>query len=186
MPAVTVVGGGFAGVEAAWALAVAGHDVRLYEMRPAQPTPAHTTAYLAELVCSNSFKSKLASSPAGRLKAEMDALGSVVLATAREHEVPAGEALGVDREAFGMAMTRRIEEHPRIELVREAFTPAMAEATSPRKRLARLTIPIGTPSLTTGTRLMRRCSRILAISPSSVSGGTETTPRVITSRAESP
>ncbi|MBC8065485.1 MAG: methylenetetrahydrofolate--tRNA-(uracil(54)-C(5))-methyltransferase (FADH(2)-oxidizing) TrmFO [Chlorobia bacterium] len=123
---ITVVGAGFAGVEAAWALASRGERVRLYEMRPVRMTPAHTTPYFAELVCSNSFKSKSPTSPAGQLKAEMDALGSIVLATAREHEVPAGEALGVDRDKFGEAITRKLEEHPLIEVVREEFTPDMA------------------------------------------------------------
>ena len=113
---ITVVGGGFAGVEAAWAAASRGVPVRLYEMRPVRNTPAHTTEFLAELVCSNSLKSKSPTSPAGQLKAEMQALGSVVLKTAYEHEVPAGQALGVDRDAFGVAITERIASHPLIEL----------------------------------------------------------------------
>lgn len=125
---ITVVGAGFAGVEAAWAIASRGERVRLYEMRPTRMTPAHTTSHFAELVCSNSFKSKLATSPAGLLKSEMDAFGSIVLATAREHEVPAGEALGVDRDRFGEAITRKLDEHPLIEVVREEFTPEMAQA----------------------------------------------------------
>ena len=124
---ITVVGGGFAGVEAAWAAAERGVPVRLYEMRPVRNTPAHTTEFLAELVCSNSLKSKSPTSPAGQLKAEMQALGSVVLKTAYEHEVPAGQALGVDRDAFGTAITERIAGHPLIELRREEFTPADLE-----------------------------------------------------------
>ena len=124
---ITVVGGGFAGVEAAWAAAERGVPVRLYEMRPVRNTPAHTTEFLAELVCSNSLKSKSPTSPAGQLKAEMQALGSVVLQTAYEHEVPAGQALGVDRDAFGVAITERIASHPLIELVREEFTPVELE-----------------------------------------------------------
>lgn len=123
---ITVVGAGFAGVEASWALASRGEKVRLYEMRPVRMTPAHTTSYFAELVCSNSFKSKSPISPAGQLKAEMDAFGSIILSTAREHEVPAGEALGVDRDKFGEAITRKLDEHPLIEVVREEFTPEMA------------------------------------------------------------
>jgi len=123
---ITVVGAGFAGVEAAWAIASRGQKVRLYEMRPERMTPAHTTSYFAELVCSNSFKSKLPTSPAGQLKAEMDGLGSIVLDTAREHEVPAGEALGVDRERFAQAITSKLEAHPQIEVVRAEFTPEMA------------------------------------------------------------
>ncbi len=133
--AVTVAGAGFAGVEAAWAIASRGENVRLYEMRPVKMTPAHTTPHFAELVCSNSLKSKSPTSPAGLLKSEMDALGSLVLRIAREHEVPAGEALGVDRGAFGEAITKAIDEHPLIEVVREEFTPSMAEEILARKEL---------------------------------------------------
>lgn len=124
---ITVVGAGFAGVEAAWAAATRGVRVRLYEMRPQKMTPAHTTDLFAELVCSNSFKSKLPTSPAGLLKGEMMALGSLVISTAMEHEVPGGEALAVDREAFGRAITAKVELHPLIEVVRDEFTPTMAE-----------------------------------------------------------
>ena len=124
---VIVIGGGFAGVESAWALAERGVKVQLLEMRPVENTPAHTTTYLAELVCSNSLKSKLPTSPAGQLKGEMEALGSVVLSTAREHEVPAGEALGVDRNAFGEAITAKIANHPNIELVRAKADPKFIE-----------------------------------------------------------
>ncbi|HWD40293.1 MAG TPA: methylenetetrahydrofolate--tRNA-(uracil(54)-C(5))-methyltransferase (FADH(2)-oxidizing) TrmFO [Fimbriimonas sp.] len=120
---IVVVGGGFAGVEAAWAAAERGVRVSLYEMRPTTMTPAHTTEYLAELVCSNSLKSKLPTSPAGRLKEEMRALNSLILRIAHLHEVPAGEALGVDREAFGKAVTEAIANHPRIELRREELKP---------------------------------------------------------------
>jgi len=126
---ITIVGGGFAGVEAAWVLASHGVEVELWEMRPHRMTPAHTGPHLAELVCSNSFKSKLETSPAGQLKFEMDQLGSVVLAVARDHEVPAGEALAVDREAFGSALTGKIESHPLIRVRREPFLPHQAEAT---------------------------------------------------------
>ncbi len=124
---VTVVGGGFAGVEAAWAAAERGAQVRLYEMRPEKSTPAHKTGLLAELVCSNSFKSKLPTSPAGLLKAEMSALGSLILPIAETHSVPGGEALAVDREKFSAEVTARIEAHPKIEIVREEFLPSSAE-----------------------------------------------------------
>ena len=127
---VTVVGAGFAGVEAAWTLAQRGVRVVLYEMRPIQMTPAHTTAFFGELVCSNSLKSKSPTSPAGQLKAEMRALGSVVLEVAGEHEVPGGEALCVDREAYGQALTSRIEYHALIEVRREAWTPDMTDLAS--------------------------------------------------------
>ena len=145
---ITVVGAGFAGVEAAWALASRGHQVRLYEMRPQRMTPAHTTEHFAELVCSNSFKSKLATSPAGQLKAEMTALGSIVLATALEHEVPAGEALGVDRDLFGAAITKKLEEHPLVEVRREEFTVEMAQSAIDRGDLTILaTGPLTSPEL---------------------------------------
>ena len=145
---ITVVGGGFAGVEAAWAAASRGVPVRLYEMRPVRNTPAHTTEHLAELVCSNSLKSKSPTSPAGQLKAEMQALGSVVLATAYEHEVPAGQALGVDRDAFGVAITERIASHPLIELVREEFTPADLEARLAAREIVILaTGPLTSPEI---------------------------------------
>jgi len=123
---ITIVGAGFAGVEAAWTLAERGHSVRLYEMRPVQNTPAHVTDHFAELVCSNSLKSNSASSPAGQLKTEMKALGSLVLTLAAEYAVPGGEALCVDRELFGRAITAAIENHPQIEVVRAAFTADMA------------------------------------------------------------
>lgn len=122
---ITIVGGGFAGVEAAWALAERGLKVNLYEMRPKKMTPAHTTSHLAELVCSNSFKSNLSDSPAGQLKGEMRALGSLVLAVAAETSVPGGQALAVDRDAFGALITERIQSHPNITLSREEWTPAM-------------------------------------------------------------
>ena len=142
------MGAGFAGVEAAWAIAQRGAKVRLIEMRPQRMTPAHTTSYFAELVCSNSLKSKLPTSPAGQLKAEMDALGSVVLETAREHEVPAGEALGVDREKFGSAITAKVENHPNIELIRSEFTPQQAEKLLGRNEyLILATGPLTSPEL---------------------------------------
>lgn len=123
-----VVGAGFAGVEAAWAIANRGERVRLYEMRPVENTPAHTTAWFAELVCSNSLKSKSPTSPAGQLKAEMEALGSIVLGTAYEHEVPGGQALAVDRDAFGEAITRKLESHPLIEVDRRKVGPEDVES----------------------------------------------------------
>ncbi len=122
MAHVTIVGGGFAGVEAAWAAARQGVRVRLYEMRPQKMTPAHKTGWLAELVCSNSFKSMLPTTPSGQLKWEMERLGSIVIPTAREFAVPAGEALAVEREPFAQAITARLESHPLIEIIREEVT----------------------------------------------------------------
>jgi methylenetetrahydrofolate--tRNA-(uracil-5-)-methyltransferase len=125
---VTVVGGGFAGVECAWACAERGVRVRLYEMRPFKMTPAHKTDQLSELVCSNSFKSQEPDSPAGQLKAEMKALGSLVIPTGEANAVPGGAALAVDRDLYAQAVTKAIESHPLIEVAREEFTPEMAEA----------------------------------------------------------
>src|ERR687890_463891 len=93
MPPVHVIGGGLAGSEAAWQLAERGHDVVIHEMRPEQATPAHKTDKLAELVCSNTFKSTETTNAHGLLKAEMRLLGSVVLAAADEARVPGGSAL---------------------------------------------------------------------------------------------
>lgn len=128
MAMITVVGGGFAGVEAAWAAANLGQRVRLFEMRPKRMTPAHTTDRLAELVCSNSFKSLAPDSPAGQLKAEMVALGSLVIPTGHEHSVPGGSALAVDRDKFAQSITDSIENHPLIDLIREEATLDILES----------------------------------------------------------
>ncbi|MEA3062298.1 MAG: methylenetetrahydrofolate--tRNA-(uracil-5-)-methyltransferase [Sphingomonadales bacterium] len=118
---VHIVGGGLAGSEAAWQLAEAGIRVRLSEMRGGGgATAAHQTDSLAELVCSNSFRSDDAEHNAvGLLHAEMRALGSVIMAAADAHRVPAGSALAVDREGFAAAVTERVAGHPNVELVRE-------------------------------------------------------------------
>ncbi|HEX5577218.1 MAG TPA: FAD-dependent oxidoreductase, partial [Gemmatimonadaceae bacterium] len=117
-----MVGGGLAGSEAAWQLAERGHRVRLYEMRPVRGTPAHHTDRLAELVCSNTFKSTEVTNAHGLLKAEMRVLGSLILECADEARVQAGSALAVDRDVFALAVTARIEAHPLIEIVREEAT----------------------------------------------------------------
>jgi methylenetetrahydrofolate--tRNA-(uracil-5-)-methyltransferase len=122
MPTVTVLGGGLAGCEAAWQLAERGHDVVLLEMRPVRGTPAHQTDGLAELVCTNSFKSEDTSNAHGLLKAEMRALGSVLLTCADEARVPAGTALAVDRDIFSARMTAVMERHPRIQVQRAEAT----------------------------------------------------------------
>ena len=116
---VTIVGGGLAGSEAAWQLAERGHKVVLHEMRPVRQTPAHHTDRFAELVCSNTFKSTETSNAHGLLKAEMRLLGSMILECADEARVQAGSALAVDRDVFSSAVTRRIEAHPNIEIVRD-------------------------------------------------------------------
>jgi len=119
---VIIAGGGLAGSEAALQLANRGVVVKLYEMRPAVTSPAHHSEYCAELVCSNSFKSNEERTAAGTLKKELSMLGSRLLHHAYEHRVPAGGALAVDRDAFAGAVTRELEEHPRVTLVRKELT----------------------------------------------------------------
>jgi len=118
---VHIVGGGLAGSEAAWQLAEAGVRVRLSEMRGAgEMTPAHQTDDLAELVCSNSFRSDDAENNAvGLLHAEMRALGSLIMRAADANRVPAGSALAVDRDGFSADVTARLAAHPNVEIVRE-------------------------------------------------------------------
>ncbi|MDP8994812.1 MAG: methylenetetrahydrofolate--tRNA-(uracil(54)-C(5))-methyltransferase (FADH(2)-oxidizing) TrmFO [Pseudomonadota bacterium] len=118
---VHIIGGGLAGSEAAWQLAEAGVKVRLSEMRGGgDGTPAHHTDWLAELVCSNSFRSDDDERNAvGLLHAEMRALGSLVMEAADRHRVPAGSALAVDRDGFSAEVTARLRAHPNVELVRE-------------------------------------------------------------------
>jgi methylenetetrahydrofolate--tRNA-(uracil-5-)-methyltransferase len=116
-----IIGGGLAGSEAAWQLAEARLRVRLSEMRGgADTTPAHETDRLAEMVCSNSFRSDDAEHNAvGLLHQEMRALGSLIMRAADKHRVPAGSALAVDREAFAAEVTKAVENHPNIAVVRE-------------------------------------------------------------------
>jgi methylenetetrahydrofolate--tRNA-(uracil-5-)-methyltransferase len=131
---VHVIGGGLAGSEAAWQLAERGHHVVLHEMRPTRATPAHKTDRLAELVCSNTFKSTETSNAHGLLKAEMRMLGSLILSAADGVRVPGGSALTVDREAFAGAVHERITSHPGITIAREevsALPDAGVVATGP-------------------------------------------------------
>ena len=118
---IQVIGGGLAGSEAAWQLAETGFRVRLSEMRGGgDTTPAHETDRLAEMVCSNSFRSDDAEHNAvGLLHQEMRSLGSLIMRAADEHRVPAGSALAVDREAFAAEVTSAVEDHPNIAIVRE-------------------------------------------------------------------
>lgn len=116
---VTVIGGGLAGSEAAWQAAQAGLGVRLVEMRPVRATGAHQTSNLAELVCSNSLGSALPDRASGILMGEVRRLGSLLLEEAQACALPAGGALAVDREPFAERVTRRLEAHPLITIVRE-------------------------------------------------------------------
>jgi methylenetetrahydrofolate--tRNA-(uracil-5-)-methyltransferase len=122
MNKINVIGGGFAGVEAAWQAARVGAQVRLFEMRPVKETPAHRTDKLAEIVCSNSLKSDEVGSAPYLLKEELRRGGSLVMEAAAATRVPAGAALAVDRHKFAALITERIESNPNIELVREEVT----------------------------------------------------------------
>ena len=114
----TIIGGGLAGCEAAWQAAIRGIKVNLYEMRPEVNTGAHSTANLAELVCSNSLGSNLADRPSGLLKQELRHLGSLLIECADKSEVPAGGALAVDRELFSSLVMERIYAHSNITVIR--------------------------------------------------------------------
>src|SRR6185503_6899005 len=117
-----IVGGGLAGSEAAWQLAERGYDVVIHEMRGVRGTPAHKTDRLAELVCSNTFKSTETSNAHGLLKAEMRLLGSIVLQAADVARVPGGSALTVDRDVFSASVHERVTGHPRITVSRDEVT----------------------------------------------------------------
>ncbi len=124
---VNVIGGGLAGVEAAWQAARMGASVRLYEMRPILQTPAHRTDQLAEIVCSNSLKTDEPGSAPYLLKEELRRGGSLVLEVAALTKVPAGAALSVDRGKFAEMITERVEAHPNIEIVRKEVTTIPAD-----------------------------------------------------------
>ncbi|MGZ5748171.1 MAG: methylenetetrahydrofolate--tRNA-(uracil(54)-C(5))-methyltransferase (FADH(2)-oxidizing) TrmFO, partial [Caldimonas sp.] len=142
---VHIIGGGLAGSEAAWQLARAGVPVVLYEMRPVRSTPAHNTDGLAELVCSNSFRSDDAETNAvGVLHAELRLAGSLILAAADAHQVPAGAALAVDREGFSQAVQQRLLSLPNVTLVREEM-PTLPDAGFGSTIVA--TGPLTSPSL---------------------------------------
>ncbi len=122
----TVVGGGLAGSEAAWQAAQRGVRVHLYEMRPLQQTGAHTTGDLAEIICSNSLGSTLPDRASGLLKQELSQLGCLLLECAAASALPAGGALAVDRAAFSALVSRRIQSHPLITVIRQEVTDVPA------------------------------------------------------------
>jgi methylenetetrahydrofolate--tRNA-(uracil-5-)-methyltransferase len=117
----TVIGGGLAGCEAAWQLAERGIEVTLVEMKPVQLSPAHQTPLLCELVCSNSLRSDEPVAGAGLLKHELRRAGSLVIACADRHKVPAGSALAVERFGFGRAVTTRLALHPNVRIERRVL-----------------------------------------------------------------
>ena len=114
---ITIIGGGLAGTEAAYQIAKRGINVKLYEMKPGKYTPAHSNSNLAEIVCSNSFKSNLHTNACGLLKEELRKLDSLLIKVADKTSVPAGQALAVDREKFSEEITRIIKEDPLIEVI---------------------------------------------------------------------
>ena len=116
---ITIIGGGLAGTEAAYQIANRGIKVKLYEMKPVKFSPAHSNNNLAEIVCSNSFKSNLHTNACGLLKEELRLLDSLLIKTADKVAVPAGQALAVDREKFSEEITKKIEEMDNIEIIRE-------------------------------------------------------------------
>lgn len=116
---ITVIGGGLAGTEAAYQIAKRGIKVHLYEMKPVKFTEAHSNKDLAEIVCSNSFKSNLITNACGLLKEELRKLDSLLIKVADKTQVPAGQALAVDREKFARLVTEEIEKNPLIEIIHE-------------------------------------------------------------------
>jgi methylenetetrahydrofolate--tRNA-(uracil-5-)-methyltransferase len=143
MNEITIIGGGLAGVEAAWQSANAGARVRLFEMRPVKQTPAHRTDKLAEIVCSNSLKSDEPGTSSYLLKEELRRAGSLVMEAAAATRVPAGAALAVDRERFAAYVTEKIGSHANIQIVREEV------ATIPRDAITIIaTGPLTSDSLT--------------------------------------
>ncbi len=142
MRAIHVIGGGLAGCEAAWQIASAGVPVVLHEMRPERGTEAHRTERLAELVCSNSFRSDDAENNAvGVIHREMRALGSLIMRSADAHQVPAGGALAVDRDGFSAAVEAAIAAEPLIRVERgevAALPPEDWDSVDHRHRAADL------------------------------------------------
>ena len=118
---ITVIGGGLAGTEAAYQIAKRGIKVKLYEMKPQKFSPAHSNKNLAEIVCSNSFKSNLLTNACGLLKEELRILDSLLIKIADETSVPAGQALAVDREKFSEKVTQELEKNENIEIIHKEF-----------------------------------------------------------------
>jgi len=121
---ITVIGGGLAGCESAYQIAKKGIKVKLYEMKPKKFSPAHSNKNLAEIVCSNSFKSNLHTNACGLLKEELRLLDSLLIKTADETAVPAGQALAVDRELFAEKVTEKLKQNPLIEIINEEVIDA--------------------------------------------------------------
>ena len=118
---ITIIGGGLAGCEAAYQIAKKGINVKLYEMKPKKFSPAHSNKDLAEIVCSNSFKSNLLTNACGLLKEELRLLDSLLIKCADETAVPAGQALAVDRDKFSRVVTEKINQMPNVEIINEEY-----------------------------------------------------------------
>lgn len=121
---ITIIGGGLAGCEAAYQIAKKGINVKLYEMKPKKFSPAHSNKDLAEIVCSNSFKSNLLTNACGLLKEELRLLDSLLIKCADETAVPAGQALAVDRDKFSRVVTEKINQMPNVEIINEEYAGA--------------------------------------------------------------
>ena len=122
MSHINVIGGGLAGAEASFQIAKRGIKVKLYEMKPNKFSPAHKNQNLAEIVCSNSFKSNSITNACGLLKQELRMLDSLLIKTADQNSVPAGQALAVSREEFSIEVTKKLEQMENIEIIREEIT----------------------------------------------------------------
>jgi methylenetetrahydrofolate--tRNA-(uracil-5-)-methyltransferase len=130
MEPIVVIGAGLAGCEAAWQIAKRGGKVILYEMKPEVYSPAHRSPFFAEIVCSNSFKSESLENSPGVLKKEMELLESLILKTAKETRVPAGDALAVDREVFSKRITQVIERSKNVEIIRKEVSVVPEDRTT--------------------------------------------------------
>ena len=129
MEEIVVIGGGLAGCEATYQLAKRGFKVKLYEMKPRKFSPAHHSDTLAEIVCSNSLKSNSLSTASGLLKAELGLLDSIIIKTARENSVPAGDALAVNRDEFSRAVDKKIRALKNVEIVNQEVEDFPTERT---------------------------------------------------------
>ena len=140
MEYINVIGAGLAGTEAAYQIAKRGIKVRLYEMKPIKFSPAHSSENLAEIVCSNSFKSNLITNACGLLKEELRRLGSLLIECADKTKVPAGQALAVDRDEFSKLVTKYINENKNIEVIKEEVTKIRKKAD--KEKINLIDIPI--------------------------------------------
>ena len=149
MKTVTVLGAGLAGSECAWQLAKRGIPVRLVEMKPLKKSPAHSSDYFAELVCSNSLRSDELTNAVGLLKEEMRRLGSLIMESADLNRVAAGGALAVDRVGFSRTVTEQLRALPNVEII-----TAEADAIPEGEVVIIWTVPFSPPAMTRARRTM--------------------------------